>query len=1228
MEMEMTEEANTEESPENVEIPKLPDSLETPEEENTEEIPENIETSEEENIEEPPENIGTPELSSSQDRWWNDPDIPWHDRTVSTIADLDNAISGANSALNGTTGFRRIFVNGNLNITTGTSSVVPAGRTVLITSAPNVNNTRFAVSKNNTTTSVDRHIAVNGTLILENIELNRTVALANTEASMGGGIAVQPGGELYMDDGALLRNNSTFQNGAGVHVQPNSEFYMYGGEITGNRAWRNGGGVFVDRINSKFIMYGGVIHGNIARGGMSSANNGTAAVMGRGNGGGVAIGFNAATVAQIANPDNHATFIMYDGEIYNNISSVGTTTLSTATGTTAAALNNQANMISNGGGVYLTSPAARFEMYGGSIYDNRSSGSLLNASGGSLAGTSPLSGANAIAANGGGVFVGNGATFIMDDGEIYGNSASHPSTNANTANGGGVFVTRLGAQQGASPALGTLARFEMRGGLISDNRSFNTTPAATNINTGGGGVYIGTGGVFEMIDTGKDKIIEKNNATNGNGGVVVNGALTGVATANLGATFSMHGGEIRDNNHSVPNVRGGGVLVNRGSLNMSGGKISNHTSEMGGGVYVHGSSNFMMDGGEISNNTAVANGGGIHLASSDSTFDMIGGKIVDNRANNGGGIWGMGSASNGMALINISGNDTIVGSKEQPNIALTNGGGIFLNDFVILSLSNDAAIGYNEAGENGGGLFLNDNSMFNMNGGKVIYNSVVGEDGNGGGVYMRSATTTLDDDALVSNNISPGSGGGLYSTTGTLMMNNGAKIEENKSGTNGGGVSFGGNSTGMFYMNGGKISANESIAGGGVYTNSPMIMGRDAIINGNTAEDTGGGVITYSTLTVNGGEISDNLANNGGGVYVTTSGNINTENASITNNTAVMDGGGIFTDIVFSPDPQMDYSNLMMDEDTKFSDNKSVQDYHPHANAVAWYSNIKFSSASIHNHPLNNDDINSKTHHIVYEANDKTGRKHEGDYLYPQEAHTILSWEQTGMTENAGYLFLEWNTQPDGSGQSYTTEDLKLLTSDITVYAQWENENVGSITINKYGENNQRLNGARFLLERKDYSGWVPIRWDSTDGEWIDADADYAGEETAGSGVLKFESLPENEYRITETYAPTVGGVTYSLLKEPIKTFIPYEITLGSDEIPEADYSDAVENDDGTITYYYYDLTYNVTDIAVLELPESGYNMPWIYTIVGLAIICLAAGVHLYYRKQNKSNKIKKEILS
>ena len=116
------------------------------------------------------------------------------------------------------------------------------------------------------------------------------------------------------------------------------------------------------------------------------------------------------------------------------------------------------------------------------------------------------------------------------------------------------------------------------------------------------------------------------------------------------------------------NGNGGGVYINEGFFNMSGGKISNNTSTNGGGVYNSGGT-FNMSAGEISGNSSPqGNGGGVYNSG---IFNMSGGEIKSNtRAICGGGVYIDEGREFSKSAGIIYGNDnTIDGNEAATNSA-------------------------------------------------------------------------------------------------------------------------------------------------------------------------------------------------------------------------------------------------------------------------------------------------------------------------------------------------------------------------------------------------------------------------------------------------------------------------------------------------------------------------------------------------------------------------------
>jgi len=270
---------------------------------------------------------------------------------------------------------------------------------------------------------------------------------------------------------------------------------------------------------------------------------------------------------------------------------------------------------------------------------------------------------------------------------------------------------------------------------------------------------------------------------------------------------------------------GRGVYVSSGTFNMYGGSITGNKAQdaqgRGGGVYVYsGSGTFNMYGGSITGNRATGDGGGVYKSGSNSSFNMYGGSITGNTANSyGGGVYVDGGG------FTMSGG-TIGGTKTgETNTATYGGGGVYAK------------------------------ANFEMTGGSITGN----ETNRGGGVYV--------------------TGKGSFTMSASADGQNIPSITGNNATENGGGVYVIGSSS-TFEMTGGSITGNNAAYGGGVCVskNGSFEMSGSSCITNNKADSYGGGVhISYAsaTFTMKGGSItgnnaykSDYISTFGGGVCV------------------------------------------------------------------------------------------------------------------------------------------------------------------------------------------------------------------------------------------------------------------------------------------------------------------------------------------------------------------------
>jgi methyl coenzyme M reductase subunit C len=259
-----------------------------------------------------------------------------------------------------------------------------------------------------------------------------------------------------------------------------------------------------------------------------------------------------------------------------------------------------------------------------------------------------------LSSNGSLFTIGSGVKFILDNNvTLKGRSGNNTSL---VFINGGILVMNAGAKitgntsssslQGGGVYMNTNSTFIMNDGEISGNTS---TSSSSGYYAAGGGVDVDVNGTF-IMNGGK---ISGNNSSaytshSFGSGVFVKG------------TFTMNGGEISGNtSYTSPSYSyGGGVSVEDGTFIMNDGKISGNTTTSsrniayGGGVDVNGT--FIMNGGEISGNTVSSSssnpsyGGGVYLYSG--TFRMCGGIIYGNNATAGKGN----TASSGAAFYKYS----------------------------------------------------------------------------------------------------------------------------------------------------------------------------------------------------------------------------------------------------------------------------------------------------------------------------------------------------------------------------------------------------------------------------------------------------------------------------------------------------------------------------------------------------------------------------------------------
>lgn len=268
---------------------------------------------------------------------------------------------------------------------------------------------------------------------------------------------------------------------------------------------------------------------------------------------------------------------------------------------------------------------------------------------------------------------------------------------------------------------------------------------------------------------GSDQAIRVNGGTlDIQGGALQNNGGKHIVCVESG-TLTMEGGYIvgGGNNNSD---NGGGIYVNNGEVNISGGVIAANHGNAGGGIYVN-SGTLSISGGAVAGNwvnDGHNSGGGIFLNSG--TLNLSGGYVTNNYKNK----------------CNCCQNDT---NNEH------GGGGIALANNATMNMTGGYVTG-NYSGLAGGGIyagFWSGGVTFKMSGGTIASNCA--ELGEGGGLRIAGGTTGViqaEGTVYITNNktLTPddwGGGGIFVQDKGNLNITN-ALITANTAGGYGGGV--------------------------------------------------------------------------------------------------------------------------------------------------------------------------------------------------------------------------------------------------------------------------------------------------------------------------------------------------------------------------------------------------------------------------------------------------------
>ena len=356
---------------------------------------------------------------------------------------------------------------------------------------------------------------------------------------------------------------------------------------------------------------------------------------------------------------------------------------------------------------------------------------------------------------------GGGGAIAMDDQQCIFNMYGGEISGNNGNNYGGAIFRKFDANKPNT----TGGAFNMYGGTIKNNTAknggafFSTTGGSINLtggtisgnkatmssnNAGGGAIYMRGCGTITI--TGSAEITGNSSSLDGGAILMGWGTITISDSARLtGNTASRWGGAIclctDANKTSVLNMTGGEISGNKAAeggavevldanctFNLSGGKIINNSSSGdGGAIYLNQEPSVLnMTGGEISGNTATGNGGGVYIYRSGSVCNLSNGTISGNKANgSGGGIY---ISPKNSGKLNISGIPVVKGntvSDKANNVYLPSGKTLTISG----AMSFGASIGVTTENTNYPVVFSNaydtdySGYFFSDAGKEILYNS-------------------------------------------------------------------------------------------------------------------------------------------------------------------------------------------------------------------------------------------------------------------------------------------------------------------------------------------------------------------------------------------------------------------------------------------------------------------------------------------------------------------------
>lgn len=545
-----------------------------------------------------------------------------------------------------------------------------------------------------------------GALTLENLVLDGSAAGSYLENPANRTLVQALGGSIHLGSGAVLQNNSSYQEGGGVYLSGDPSYtntLLMDGDavIRGCGSRTSGGGLTAAlRNNNDSVRLAGtaLIEQNTAANGAGIYLRSYLAEVGG--------AFSIGERVQIRN--NRAA--SGGGGIYcSSFSTGGGAPLSLSIEEEVQISSNQA---ASGGGVY---------------FYNANQGDRLT-----LAGSIRVA-ENTVTGNGGGIYL------SAPRDSVFLSIRSASITDNHAGNGGGLF---LSARAG-----GTLE--------VTGRASFFGNEATGAPSSAGGGLWIQNVSGTLDADFANGSILS--NRAAGSGG--------GLFLSNSGSvSLRASGGSVSGN---TAGASGGGVYLtgtggSAGVLALDGVTVSGNIAQTTGGGLCLGSGagalDTTLDNCTIRENTAASSGGGVWSGGSSDTLLIRGGTVITQNSSevgNGGGVYF--NSDNGLLTLSGDAKVTYNRADFRESGFGGHGGGVCVVPGRV-EILDQVEISHNSAGKFGGGLSAAEESFITMSGGSIHDNRSSWE---GGGVWNHISSQFTQTGGGIENNTAQ-IGGGLY----------------------------------------------------------------------------------------------------------------------------------------------------------------------------------------------------------------------------------------------------------------------------------------------------------------------------------------------------------------------------------------------------------------------------------------------------------------------------------